>query len=229
MCKRLKTLIILLLLLNSITILSKKNDYPILQNAYSWGVSGGVGGKYLSDVETVVGTLAIDTEFIIIDSFGLTLSDYFFVNNKKDLFIGNRISLAINIRPVFAIRFIKNKFSKDYSLDYFYNSISLNFGGVIQQTKFTRDEIKKDITSVGTKIGASFAFLLFYDKKTDIYLKTSIDYNFLQKMVFFDNDYDMNGFYFQVTLGISFRFGESIDWLIGEHENDKKVKVKFKK
>jgi hypothetical protein len=48
-------------------------------------------------------------------------------------------------------------------------------------------------------------------------------------MRFYDVLYDMSGFYVQVVLGISFRFGDSIDWLIGENENDKKVKIKFKK
>ena len=229
MCKRYKSIIILIILFYSTIIISKENEYPVLDKAYFLGISGGVGAKSLSHQEIILTTLAIDSEFMIIDSFGLSISDYLFLNNKKDFFLGNSISLAINVRPMFAIRFIKNKFSRNYFSDYFYNSISLNFGGIAQYTKFKRDNIEKNITTIGTKIGFSFAFLLSYDKTSDFYIKTSIDYNFLQEMMFFNEVYNMDGLYIQVTLGISFRFGENIDWLVGANENDKKVNIKFKK
>ena len=227
MCQRLKTITISFLIFYS-NIIFSANSYPVLDKAYSFGLSGGVGFKYLREVNTALPTLVFDSEFIIVDSFGLSLTNYMFVNNSKDFFFGDNIGLAVNVRPMFAIRFIKNKFSRNYYSDYFYNSISLNFGGIVQYTKFSRDDIVKNITAVGTKLGISFAFLMYYDEYSDYYLKTSIDYNFLQDMIFFDNLYNMNGFYIQVVFGVSFRFGDNIDWLLGQHENDKKVVVKFK-
>lgn len=229
MCQKFKVVIPFLFFIFYSNFLYSSSDYPVLDNAYHFGLSGGIGGKYLSKVNTVLPTLVFDSEFIVLDSFGLSFTNYLFANNSKDFFLGDNIGLSINIRPMFAIRFIKNKFTKNYYTDFFYNSISLNFGGIIQYTKFSRDDIVKNITTVGTKFGISFAFLMYYDKYTDYYLKTSIDYNFLQNMVFFDNSYDMNGFYIQVVFGISFRFGDNIDWLVGQNENDKKVIVKFKK
>ena len=227
MCQKFKVIIITFFIFYS-AFLYSDTTYPVLDKAYHLGISGGTGGKYLSKINTVLPTLVFDSEFIVVDSFGISLVNYLFVNNSKDFFLGDTIGLAINIRPMFAIRFIKNRFSKNYYTDFFYNSISLNFGGIIQYTKFSRDDVVKNITTVGTKLGISFAFLMYYDEYTDYYLKTSIDYNFLQNMMFFDNIYDMNGFYIQVVFGISFRFGDNIDWLVGQHENDKKVIVKFK-
>jgi hypothetical protein len=227
MCQRYRAIVLFFIFFYSNSLFA--NTYPVLDKGYSLGISGGVGSRYLSNIDTILPTVVFDSEFIVINSFGLTLTNYSFINNKEDFFFGNNLGLSITIRPMFAIRFIKNKFSKNYYTDFFYNSISLNFGGVLEYTKFSRNEIVKNITTVGTKIGLSFSLLMYYDKYTDFYLKTSIDYNFLQNMRFYDVLYDMSGFYVQVVLGISFRFGDSIDWLIGENENDKKVKIKFKK
>ena len=219
---------ILLLFVFFTSVLEASKDYYVLENAYKFSISGGVGVNYLSKIKTPLPTLALNSEFIILDSFGLTFNDYMFANNTKDFFMGNNMGLSITIRPMLAIRFVKDKLSMNYRIDYFYNSMAFNFGGIIQYTKFSRGEVFKNINAVGTKIGVSFAFLLYYDKKADYYLKTSIDYNFLQDMLFYENYYDMNGLYVQIVFGVSFRFGKDISWLIGKNENDDDIVIKEK-
>jgi len=229
MCKRYKSIIISILICYSTIIFSQTNyDYPILSKANSIGFSGGAGLKYINSPNTFLTSLTLDSELIVIDSFGLSLTNYFFFNNKKEIFYGDNISLSINVRPMFIFQFIKNKYSKNYFIDYFYNSLSLNFGGIIQYTRFSKDKIEENKVIIGSKFGLSFAFLLSYNKLSDFYVKTSIDYSFLEDVKYNGYNYDMNGLHLQVSIGISFRFGNSVDWLFGQHENDKKVKIKFK-
>ena len=107
MCKRLKVTIISVLIFYSTIILSKtNNDYPILTKANSLGISAGIGSKYINSPDTFLTALNLDAELIVINTFGLSLTNYFYFNNKRDLFYGDNISLSINIRPMFFIQFL---------------------------------------------------------------------------------------------------------------------------
>lgn len=217
---------IVLLLLTIPLFIYSNITYPPLQNAYQLELSGGIGTTY---DKTFAQSFSLNgtADFLIIESFGLGLSDYIFYNPDKQFF-GNYFALDLLMRPMFAFRFIKNQFSKDYPNDYLWNTITLRIGGVFQTFEI-EDDLSGDFDfTIGVQMGFSGNILLDYSKNHDLFLKFTLMYHFLQSRTITNNHYDFDGFYLSMMVGGSFRFGDSIEWLVGPNPN-KPLKVEYLK
>ncbi|MBN2694834.1 hypothetical protein JXR93_09250 [bacterium] len=208
----------------------KSDEYLFLEKGYTLEQSLGLGFNFetISPDISYFGSLHGNIDFYIVETIGIGLSDYIFYNTDNPFIIGNHIAIDFIIKPIFAIFFVKNRLTKNYKDDYFWSSFAIRIGTSLKSVYIEKNNESIKANSLGFRLGVSFNTLLWQQKKTDYFLKFSFIYNFMENQTLFGDEYHFDGFYFSVTFGFSFKFGDSIDWLVGENPNSP-IDIKYSK
>ncbi len=208
----------------------KSDEYIFLDKAYTIEQSLGLGFNFetISPDISYFGSLHGNIDLFVVETVGIGLSDYIFYNTNDPFILGNHLAIDVIIKPLFAIFFVKNRLTKNYHDDYFWSSFAIRVGVSVKSVYIEKGDDSIKANSLGFRLGLSFNTLLWQHDKTDYFLKFNFIYNFMENQTLFGDEYHFDGFYFSITFGFSFKFGNSIDWLVGENPNSP-VEVKYQK